>query len=316
MEFTLKKRYQGIVMVVTGAALWGISGTVAQILFQQEEVPVGWMVTVRLLVSGLLLLVWGGIEEGRSSVWKVFHDRMDRIRIIVFGLAGMLGVQYTYFAAIQTGNAAMATLLQYLSPIYIMIYLAVKNRRRPRYIEMGAFFLALVGIFLLVTNGTANRLSVPGSAVFWGILAGFTAAFYTLFPVDLFQRYGVKPVVGWGMIVGGLGLSAISPPWDIRFQEWSSIDWVYAGFIILFGTLIPFYLFMESLRRITPTEASLLSSAEPLAAILASVFWLNVPFHLFELIGGICIIGTVYLLTRPNLQQETQRETWQESMGG
>lgn len=316
MEFAFKKRYQGIFMVMTGAALWGISGTVAQILFQQEAVPVGWMVTVRLLVSGLLLLVWGAVEAGWSSVWKVFHDGMDRIRIVIFGLAGMLGVQYTYFAAIETGNAAMATLLQYLSPIFIMVYLAVRNRRRPRYIEMAAFFLALVGIFLLVTNGTTNRLSVPVSAVFWGLMAGFTAAFYTVFPVELFQRYGVKPVVGWGMIVGGLGLSAISPPWDINFQDWSSIAWVYAGFIILFGTLIPFYLFMESLRRITPTEASLLSSAEPLAAIMASVLWLKVPFHLFELIGGICIIGTVYLLSRPSVQQETQREAWQESVGG
>ena len=43
--------------------------------------------------------------------------------MILFGLFGMLAVQYTYFASIKEGNAAVATLLQYLAPIFITVYL-------------------------------------------------------------------------------------------------------------------------------------------------------------------------------------------------
>lgn len=314
MNYTKRKRYQGFAMVLAGAALWGISGTVAQTLFQQEAVPVGWVVTVRLLVSGLLLLAWGTMESESKTFWRVWVDPQDRIRIIFFGIAGMLGVQYTYFASIQTGNAAIATLLQFLSPVYIMIYLSVRKRRPPRPSELIALVLALIGIFLLVTNGSLHKLSVSVSAVVWGLLSGVALAFYTVYPSDLLQRHGAKVVVGWGMMIGGSGLSFINPPWYIQATEFSSAAWLYLVFVILFGTLLPFYLYMDSLRHITPTEASLLGSAEPLAAIAASVAWLHVPFHIWEGIGGICIMATVFLLTVRTA--DTTTESWGNSLEG
>lgn len=45
--------YKGLVMVLVGATLWGLSGTVAQRLFQDEGFTPGWLVTMRLLVSGI-----------------------------------------------------------------------------------------------------------------------------------------------------------------------------------------------------------------------------------------------------------------------
>ena len=45
-----------------------------------------------------------------------------------FAIAGMLAVQYTYMASIKHGNAAVATLLQYLSPVMIIIYLLLRKQ--------------------------------------------------------------------------------------------------------------------------------------------------------------------------------------------
>lgn len=45
---------------------------------------------------------------------------------IVFGIFGMMGVQFTYFASIEEGNVAMATLLQYLSPIESSILASIE----------------------------------------------------------------------------------------------------------------------------------------------------------------------------------------------
>ncbi len=49
-------RRTGLLLVIIGATLWGLGGTVSQKLFQQYSVDVNWLVAVRLLIAGFLLL--------------------------------------------------------------------------------------------------------------------------------------------------------------------------------------------------------------------------------------------------------------------
>src|SRR4051794_670318 len=101
MEHLSKKnRIKGMFMVLVGASLWGISGTVAQVLFQQKGFQAGWLVSVRLLFSGALLLSLAALRKRKGGIWGVWKDPRDRSGILVFGLVGLLGVQYSYFAAV------------------------------------------------------------------------------------------------------------------------------------------------------------------------------------------------------------------------
>jgi drug/metabolite transporter (DMT)-like permease len=303
-------RIKGLLMALTGASLWGLSGTVAQTLFQHEGFRPEWLVTVRMLVSGILLLLIVSLRGAKNQVWSIWKEPSFRTQLTIFGIFGMLGAQYTYFAAIQTGNAATATLLQFLGPMFIVLYVSARLRKLPDIYEGSALVLALLGTFLLVTNGSLNRLSVPGTAVLWGLASGITAAFYTLYSKNLLVRWHSGVIVGWGMVIGGIGMSLISPPWYVEGPDWSLQSALFVVFVIVFGTLVPFYLFIDSLRFISPSQAGLLSSAEPLSAVLASLLWLQAHLGLFEAIGGVCIIGTVFLLSRKN---QKQRE---ESAGG
>jgi len=290
-------RLKGLAMAFTGAALWGISGAAAQVLFQDIGIPPGWLVTIRLLCAGGLLLVIGLLGPHRREISRIWTKPGDRIQLIIFAIFGMLGVQYTYFAAIEAGNAATATLLQFLGPVFITVFLALRLMKWPNLQEFSALALACAGMFLLVTNGSLEELSISTSAVLWGLGSAVTAAFYTLYPKQLLQRWNSLVVVGWGMLIGGLGLSAVNPPWQIGLELLSVQSLALIGFVILFGTLIPFYLYIESLRYISPAEAGVLNSAEPLCAVIVSVVFLHVSFGLFEAIGALCIIATVALLT-------------------
>ena len=284
-------------MAFTGAALWGISGAAAQVLFQDIGIPPGWLVTIRLLCAGGLLLVIGLLGPHRREISRIWTKPGDRIQLVIFAIFGMLGVQYTYFAAIEAGNAATATLLQFLGPVFITVFLALRLMKWPNLQEFSALALACAGMFLLVTNGSLEELSISTSAVLWGLGSAVTAAFYTLYPKQLLQRWNSLVVVGWGMLIGGLGLSAVNPPWQVGLELLSVQSLALIGFVILFGTLIPFYLYIESLRFISPAEAGVLNSAEPLCAVIVSVVFLHVSFGLFEAIGALCIIATVALLT-------------------
>ncbi|MGC5773371.1 DMT family transporter [Paenibacillus pabuli] len=300
-----RSRNSGLFFVLTGAICWGIGGTVSQKLFQQYGIDVNWFVTVRLLIAGILLLMVQSFTVRRSQIFEVWKTRKMAVQLIIFGFFGMLAVQYTYMASIKHGNAAVATLLQYLSPIIIMFYLILRKRAVLTRKDVASATLALGGCFLLLTNGSLSQLSVSLPAMVWGLLSGVAAAFYTLYAVKLIEKWDSLVVVGWAMITGGVGLSLIHPPWKMDLANIPLETYVYLVFTIIFGTMIAFWFYIESLKSLTAKETSLLGSVEPLSAVGTTVVWLHEPFGMFQWLGTACIIGLILLL-----QSKPPRSAW------
>ncbi|MCM3412189.1 EamA family transporter [Metabacillus litoralis] len=292
----LSSRKIGYLLVITGAIFWGVGGTVAQKLFQQYAVNVNWLVTTRLLIAGMLLLSVQYFRKDRSQILGVWKTKKTAIQLLIFGILGMLAVQYTYMASIKYGNAAVATLLQYLAPVMIIIYYTYRKQTVLSRQDTITVFLALLGSFFLLTNGSFSQLSVPPLAVIWGILSGVALAFYTLYAVPLLKKFDTLVIVGWAMIIGGLALSMIHPPWKIELAALPLEAYLYFLFVIIFGTMFAFWFYIESLQSLSPKETSLLSSVEPLAAVITTVIWLKEPFGSLQWIGALSIIGMILLL--------------------
>lgn len=286
---------KGIILGILAATLWGISGTFGQFLFQQKEINVEWLITVRLLISGVGLLLFAKLRN--HNLFGIWSNRRDSVQLLVFSLIGMLGVQYTYFAAIKHSNAATATVLQFVGPILIAIYLSIKYRKLPTKTEILAIILAVAGTFLLVTHGQLNSLSISPLALFLGLASAVTLAIYSLQPKQLLTKYNAAVVVGWAMLIGGLVFSFVKTPWEIE-GVWDWATGLSVTFIVLFGTLVAFYSYLTATQLIGAQKTSLLSSAEPLVAVLLSVTWLNIPFQTVDWIGSLCIISTIFLLSR------------------
>ncbi|OWR14117.1 DMT family transporter [Chryseobacterium sp. VAUSW3] len=289
------KTKKGILLGIIAAAFWGISGTLGQFLFQQRGINVEWLITLRLLLSGVGLLILA--KSTKNDILKIWNNRKDAIQLFIFSIIGMVGVQYTYFAAIKHSNAATATVLQFAGPIFIAVYLALKYKKIPKKLELLAILLAVAGTFLLVTRGNFNTLSISGIALFFGIASAITLAIYTLQPKDLLAKYNSALVVGWGMLIGGIVFSFVKAPWQVE-GDWDLKTFLGVAFIIIFGTLIAFYSYLNAVKIIGGQKTSLLASAEPLVAVILSVIWLNTPFSVIEWIGSLCIISTVFLLTK------------------
>ncbi|WP_368895935.1 EamA family transporter, partial [Priestia megaterium] len=67
---TSSRRAWGLLLVIIGATMWGVSGTVAQYLFQHKSFNAEWLVVVRMLVSGLLLLAIASKQRNIFAIWK------------------------------------------------------------------------------------------------------------------------------------------------------------------------------------------------------------------------------------------------------
>ena len=157
---------KGTLFIVTGTILWGASGVLSQHLFVDKIISAEWLVTVRLILSGITLLSIDAILN-KGDIFSIWHTK-DKFPLICFGIFGMLGVQYTYFGTIIHSNAATATILQYLMPIVIVFYLLFTTHRLPSFKELFSIFLAMVGTFFLVTKGNFSTLTISLEASYLG----------------------------------------------------------------------------------------------------------------------------------------------------
>ncbi|GAA3186758.1 DMT family transporter [Lentilactobacillus kefiri] len=284
-------KLRGIMLAILGPLLWGISGTVAQFLFKDIHVSSHWLVSVRMLISGILLVIYGMLGN-RSAEMAVWHHKKDSMSLIFFSFVGMAASQYTYFMAIEAGNVATATILQFLSPAIIIIYLALWTRRFPRRIDVLSVIMALLGTILLVTHGRLTTLTMPLGGFLWGLGAAVSSTLYTLLPRYLLKKYGSIPIVGWSMLIGGVSFSIYYKIWDdMPAFSWTTYGSI--GFVVIFGKMLAYLFYLQSLRFITPTTASVLGSFEPLSATFLSIVFLGVSFGLPETFGAVLILGTV-----------------------
>lgn len=148
----MSKQTKGIILAIAGASLWGGSGAAVQYLFTDTNLKTEWIVAIRMLFAGLMLLIWS-VGKQRSQLVMILHDHVSWWKIILFALLGVTNSQLSYFFAVKYSNAPTATVLQYLSPILIIIWMAIVTKRWPRRIDLISIGLALVGTFYLVTGG-------------------------------------------------------------------------------------------------------------------------------------------------------------------
>jgi drug/metabolite transporter (DMT)-like permease len=218
----------------------------------------------------------------------------------------MMPVQYTYMAAINASNTATATVLQFTAPAMIAVWLALKGRRWPDRRELAAIALAMLGTFFLVAHGRLGALSISALALFWGLASAVAAAFNSIQPAGLLRQHDASLVAGWGMLIGGVALSFVHPLWQVEGQ-WDARAYGFLAFILLFGTLAAFYLYVKALHLIGAQKSSLLTCAEPLSAAVLAVWWLGVSWGAMDWLGTLCILATIVLLAKEQ-SPESQAE--------
>ena len=294
---TLSNRLKGIILAVGGSIFWGGSGVAAQFLLQDRGMTADYLTAIRTLTAGLILLLIDRFVYG-NNITNIWRDKVSRYRLLFFGIFGMMAVQYTYFAAIAYSNAPTGTIIQYLMPVVILLWIALRERKLPQLGQVICAILAILGTALLVTHGSLTTLSVSEKALFWGILSAFAAACYTVSPRWLLMRWPSAQVVGWAMLIGGAAISLIYPP--LSYPGTLDRDAILSlAYICILGTAIAFWAYVSSTKYILPQEASILNAMEPLASIVFSVLLLDVLFQLPEIAGTILIILPVlYITTR------------------
>lgn len=282
--------HRSLFETLLGASLWGLSGNAAQVLFQEYSFPVNGLVAARMLVSGVALML----------IIRPDSPPRPWTKLLVLSVVGYAGSQFFYLLAIQYSNAPTATLLQFLFLPIVASYEAVTGLFRWSNRWTLTIVLALVGTLFLVVGESFKVLITP-MGVAAGFLAAFSGAYYTVGSKEYVRKNGSWWITGYGFTIGGLvslpfGISSLVnyrfPAAGLDFLRFSFL----LSFVIFFGTLLAFGLYVSGLKDLTATETGVASSLEPIVSASTAYAFLGVVLTPTQYFGGGLIVLAVVLV--------------------
>ncbi|TEY01591.1 DMT family transporter [Campylobacter sp. US33a] len=286
----------GVFLVLLGGIFWAISGVLAEYLFKNDY-AVEWVSFYRLLFTGILLL----IISLRRKNFVLFKSKNELLSLLIFAFFGLLMTQYGYFKGIFYTDAGTATMMQYSAPIIIMLFVCFRDKKFPKYSEIVALILIVLGIFLLASSGDVANLNLNFWGVFWSIIGAFGVAFYSLSARKIIAKYGLFFVMGMASLFASFVLlSILETKGGLVHYDFSLKAFLAMSGIVLIGTIGAFCLYLKGVELIGVMRASMIACIEPVAAAFMSFLFLGTRYAFLELFAFALIIISIILNAKKN----------------
>ncbi len=293
----MKTRITGILLIVVSAATFGSLAIFGRFAYAAGlDVPT--LLFLRFSFSAVLMA--GLLAAGRQALPR---DRKVLAQLIGMGGLGYVAQSLCYLTAIRYASAGLVALLLYLYPTLVALLSTLFLKSRLTRLKVIALALATLGAALTANPQGGQPLGILlaiGSAVIYSVYIIVGAG--VMQKVSSFQSSAVI-FASAGVVFGGL-TALQGPHWPVNLDGWLAV-----GGIVLFATVIPVVTFLAGLKRIGPTDASMLSTLEPPVTVLLAALLLNEPPQPLTLLGGALILSAVLLLTRGELRQAKDIKT-------
>lgn len=290
----MKSQKFGIMLVLISGIMWGFSGVIGQYIFLNSTMNSVQLSIIRQFVSGIILLTISVIKKDKKlfSVWK---SGKRICSFLFFSLTGILGLQLTYFLAIEYSNAATGTIIQFTYIIMILVYTAIVLHNKPKSYETVAVLCAFCGIFLIATHGQLNSLAVSKESLIWGLSSAVCFTIYCLYPQKLYDDFGLINVIGWGSVLSSILLAVTTGTY--RLPEVLANIILLSVAVAIIGSLFPFVLYGIGIRILGSVKASLFVTVEPVTSAVLTWLCFKTKFVLPDIIGFVLILGAIEVVS-------------------
>ncbi len=250
---------------------------------------------MRLLVAGSLVLGLSAFQLG-SRLLDIWKDKKNYLPFLAYAILGIFSVQFFFYLCVEYSNATTATILQFISPVFILFYNRIVYQKKASITAILYVLIAMLGVFLMATKGDVSQLSMTPLALVTGLLSAVGVMFNVILPQRFARHYGFVPTVGWGMILAGLFSNLLYPVHHVTFQL-DATSLLICLIIAVFGTAFAFFLSMKAVSLVSPLVVSVVSASEPLSSALLSVLFLGLVLDGFLVLAMILIIVPMVFLS-------------------
>ncbi len=257
--------------------------------------------TISLLLLAPILLL-----KSRSSL-RVRGNYL--VQFFLLGIFGVAASNFFYFYAIEKTTVALAIVLQYVAPVWVLLYMLARRLQRPTVRRISGVILAVVGCGLAVGGIGAQSgfpwLTISGPhfnvlGVIAGEMAAISFAFYNVYGQHLLQAYNRWTVLLYALLGAAVFWLILNPPWRILAQHYSAGQWLFMVVFSISSMLVPFSLYFAGLQHLDPTRAIVTACLEPVWAILLTAIMLGELVSSMQTAGIIVVLSATILVQRPD----------------
>jgi drug/metabolite transporter (DMT)-like permease len=281
-------RLVGALFIVISAASFGTLAILGRYAYA-DGMDTFTVLALRFCLAALLMAGWLAV---RRQPWP---RGKTLAQLIGMGALGYVGQSFCYLTATQYASAGLVALLLYLYPIFVAILSVIFLKEKFTRLKVIALALATCGVAL---TADPQGGSWPGIVLAIGAAAIYSV--YIIVGTGVLKR--VTAIQSSTVIFASAGtvyatLAIVNGPQLPRTPS----GWSVVTAIVLVATVIPVVTFLAGLRRIGPTNASMLSTLEPVVTVLLAALLFDEVLQPAALIGGALILLAVLLLARSEL---------------
>jgi len=293
------KHLKGYIAISLAAVMWGVAAAVAKSFFNKAYEP---LILVQMRVSLSFAVLFLFFLTTNPKLLR-FNLR-DIPHVLIVGILGVAGSNYFYYAAIKETNVSTSILVQYTAPIMVMMYTVIFQKERLSAMKLSALVLSIGGIILAV--GAYDPAVIQGSlkGIILALLAAVSFSIFNISGKSLTQKYSIWTGLIYLLLAATLFWSFINTPMDIINAGYSTEDWKVFGIIALISILIPYSLYYYGLKHIQSSKAIIISTLEPVIAIIAEWLFLNGRMGPLQIIGACSVIAAIVLLQKDSQDGE------------
>jgi drug/metabolite transporter (DMT)-like permease len=294
----------GYSMALGAGTLFAINGTVSKVILESgmSSLRLTQVRSTGALIGLALIILATRPQDLRTT-------RRELLFLAAFGVFGVALVQLFYFLAIHRLEIGVSLLIQYLGPLIVALFAFFVLKEHVRGRLWIALALALGGLTLVVDLW--HGVSLDGLGVLFSLCSAATFAGYMLLAERAVGRRDPISLLCFGFLFATIFWAVAQPWWSFPFElpgrsvsllgrlaEVHLPIWILMAWMILLGTIIPFFLIVGSMRHITATRAGIVAMVEPVVASVVAYAWLGETLSGTTLIGGgIVLCGIVLAQT-------------------
>lgn len=283
----MKNKSSGIILILTAGIMWGTIGLFTRAL-SDAGLSALQITAVRTTITCVLLALLLLCVD-RSA----FRIKLADIPLFLgTGCVSIVCFNVFYFITIERTTLAIAAILLYTSPFFVVIFSALLFHEKLTKGKLTALVLAFAGC--VCSSGALTGAAPSLSAVLTGLASGFCFALYSIFGKYALQKYSVITVTFYTFLVAACCALPFSNPAAIAAvvpQYWLSML-----LISLVCTLLPYLLYTRGLSFVPAGKASIMAFAEPLTATVLGALVFHEALSVVQMLGIALIFAGLVLL--------------------